>query len=303
MYLLKCWPVFKFPFCFSLLGFILMFCILVGKQPAVKSATQIQSTVVTVGLIICYLIRNQISFLEAAESAADYLLKPAVNRSCSAVETPFVQAFRHRCAAATSSQRRIDGMSALQWSCCSSRCSVAKETCCQPPRPSFFLSLRCLLLPYCPMAWGNSWLSESSSPPLPALPPRPPSPPTSALWAHIDWLSASPKKSRAAWGAGCSFLSVLLKKKVWKKEGKKGKKSGGGQIISRLRHNLSRYVCLFRRNENQLGFSQFLLFLSIVLPRCLQSHVLLLPPPLPRCFSPNLCNLIFWRPPSARCCY
>lgn len=171
------------------------------------------------------------------------------------------------------------------------------------PSPlSFFLSLRCLLLPYCPVAWGNSWLSESSSPtptPTPTPTARPPSPPTPALWAHIDWLSASPPKSRAAWGAGCSFLSVLLKKSL-KERGKEGEKNGTGgwQIISGLRHNLSRYVCLFRCNENQLGFSQFLLFLSIVLPRCLQGHVLLLPPIAPLLLAEPLQSYFSATPPS-----
>lgn len=139
-------------------------------------------------------------------------------------------------------------------------------------------------------------------------PPRPPSPsslPSYLRFVSTHWLALRfPQKKQSSMGRRLQLSVGAAQKKSLKERGKEGeKKRGGGQIISRLRHNLSRYVCLFRRNENQLGFSQFLLFLSIVLPRCLQSRVLLLPPPLPRCFSPNLCNLIFRRPPSARCCY
>lgn len=119
-----------------------------------------------------------------------------------------------------SQSRRVSIISAACQHCYSSQYLVAKETCCQPPRLS--LSLRCLPLPYCPWPEGTVGF-------LNALPP----------FVSTHWLALCSPKSRAAWGAGCSFLLVLLKKKkIWRKRKKKrGSKSSG------VHHNLSRYVC------------------------------------------------------------
>lgn len=117
-------------------------------------------------------------------------------------------------------------VSVLQWSCYSSQCIVAKETCCQPPR--LFLSLHCLPLSlpllHCPWPQGTVGF-------LNALPP---------LWAHIDWLSTPPKAEQHGMPAA-SFLLVLLQKSL-KREREKKIRRGEEKIIRRLHHNLSRYV-------------------------------------------------------------
>lgn len=133
--------------------------------------------------------------------------------------------------------------SALKRSCYSfSVRSRQRETCCQPPRPSSSL---CTVSPTSslPMAWGNSWLSECSSP----------------LCEHTLIGSAEQHEVPAA-----SFLLVLLKKKILKGERKKikKKKTRSREIIRRLQRNLPRYVCspsvsLSCCNENQWGLSHF----------------------------------------------
>ncbi len=90
-----------------------------------------------------------------------------------------------------------------------------------------------------PMAWGNSWLSECSSP-----------------FVSTHWLALRSPKSRAAWGAGSQLSAGAAQKKS------EGKKNEGLKIIRRLHRNLSRYVCSLSAclsccNENQWGLSHF----------------------------------------------
>lgn len=90
-----------------------------------------------------------------------------------------------------------------------------------------------------PMAWGNSWLSECSSP-----------------FVSTHWLALRSPKAEQHGVPAASFLLVLLKKK------KSLREKWGEEIVRWLHHNLSRYVsslpaCLSSCNENQWGLTDF----------------------------------------------
>lgn len=84
-----------------------------------------------------------------------------------------------------------------------------------------------------PMAWGNSWLSEYSSPPL---------------WAHIDWLPAPPKAKQHG-APAVSFLLVLLN---IKSEGKNSNLAYFWHHYDLLMCISSILVCFLCCNEYQM---------------------------------------------------
>lgn len=109
------------------------------------------------------------------------------------------------------------------------------------------LCLRCLPLPYCPWPEGTVGF-------LNALPP----------FVSTHWLALCSPKSRAAWGAGCSFLLVLLQKKNLKEKKKRRGVANHQEFTTTCRGMSVLSVCLSCSNENQLGLSQFPLCVAVV---------------------------------------
>lgn len=116
-----------------------------------------------------------------------------------------------------------------------------------------------------PMAWGNSWLSESSSP-----------------FVSTHWLALLSPKSRAAWGAGSQLSAGAAQKKS---EGKnKGRKSSRGFTTTCLGMSLlflSASPAVMRING--VYHSSLMSFCQMECNSCLlylQNPFLLLPLPL-----------------------
>lgn len=146
-----------------------------------------------------------------------------------------------------SQSRRVSIISAACQHCYSSQYLVAKETCCQPPRLSLSLSA---LSPtsLLPMAWGNSWLSECSSP----------------LCEHTLIGSLLPQKQSSM---GCRLqLSAGAAQKKKKSEGKEKRRGVANhqEFTTTCRGMSVLSVCLSCSNENQLGLSQFPLCVAVV---------------------------------------